>query len=342
VEERIPDPDRDVAVIRAALFALGVLLGASLPGSAHEVRPAYLEIVERAPETYDVVFKVPAIGDDLRLGLHLRLPDGVEIVEPPRGAFTGRAHVERSRIRRAGGLDGTKIALDGLAATLTDVLVRVERSDGSVQTLRLTPDAPSFTIAAAAGAASVVRTYLALGVEHILFGFDHLLFVLALLILVRSARLLLWTITAFTLAHSVTLAAATLGIVAVPPPPVEAVIALSIVFVAGEIVHARRGRPGLSARRPWLVALAFGLLHGLGFAGALHEIGLPERQIPMALLAFNLGVEVGQIVFVGAVLALAAALVRLRVPVPRVWREAAAYGIGAVASYWLIERLAAF
>jgi hydrogenase/urease accessory protein HupE len=326
-------------VIRAALLALAL---AATPAAAHEVRPAYLEIAESAPDTYDVVFKVPAIAGDLRLALALRLPDDVAYAEPPRGAFTGRAHVERSRIRRPGGLAGARIAIDGLAATSTDALVRIEHADGGTDTLRLTPDAPAFTVDAPAGAASVARTYAALGVEHILLGVDHLLFVLALLIVVPTARLLLWTITAFTAAHSLTLAAATLGWVAVPPPPVEAAIALSIVFVASETIAARRGRPGLSSRRPWLVAFAFGLLHGLGFAGALHEIGLPDHRIPLALLAFNIGVELGQLLFVAAALGLAAAIARLRLPVPRRWPEAAAYGIGAVASYWLIERLVAF
>jgi hydrogenase/urease accessory protein HupE len=313
----------------------------STTAAAHEVRPAYLEIVERTPDAYDVVFKVPPQRGDRRLGLALHLPEDVEVVEA-RGAFTGRAHVERSRIRRTGGLVGATVAIDGLAGTFTDALVRVELADGSTQTLRLTPDAPSFVVSASPGAASVLRTYLALGVEHILLGVDHLLFVLALLILVPSTRMLLWTITAFTLAHSLTLAAATLGWVAVPPPPVEAVIALSIFFVAGEIVHGARGSPGLSARQPWLVAFTFGLLHGFGFAGALHEIGLPERSIPLALLAFNVGVEVGQLAFVGAVLAAAATLARLRQKPPHAWRTVAAYGIGAVASYWLLERIASF
>jgi hydrogenase/urease accessory protein HupE len=327
---------------RAALLALALALLVARPAAAHEVRPAYLEIAQRGSDVYDVLFKVPALGDDLRLGLSLRYPEDVEIVEPARGGFTGRAHVERLRIRRAGGLAGAAIAIDGLAATLTDALVRIEHADGAVQTVRLTPDAPSFTVDAAPGAGAVARTYLALGVEHILLGFDHLLFVLALVMLVPDARRLVWTITAFTAAHSLTLAAATLGWVAVPPPPVEAVIALSIVFVAGEIVHGARGRPGLSAGRPWLVAFAFGLLHGLGFAGVLHEIGLPDGQIPLALLVFNVGVELGQLLFVGALLAAAAILARLPVPPPRSLRTAAAYAIGTVASFWLIERLAAF
>jgi hydrogenase/urease accessory protein HupE len=327
--------------VKIGCFALALLLGAAA-ASAHEVRPAYLEITERGPDTYDVLFKVPAAGDDLRLGLAVRMPADAEVVDPPRGAFAGRAHVQRSRVRRAGGLAGTTIAIDGLAATLTDALVRVELADGTVQTARVTPDAPSFIVAAAPGSGAVARTYLALGLEHILLGVDHLLFVLALLILVPDLRRLLWTVTAFTLAHSLTLAAATLGWVAVPPPPVEAVIALSIVFVAGEIVHGARGRPGSSARQPWVVALAFGLLHGFGFAGALHEIGLPQHAIPLALLAFNAGVELGQILFVGAVLGGTMLLARLRVRPPRAWRTATAYGIGAVASYWLVERIAAF
>jgi hydrogenase/urease accessory protein HupE len=197
-------------------------------------------------------------------------------------------------------------------------------------------------VAAAAGGTQVAATYVGLGVEHILLGVDHLLFVLALLILVDGWRRLVWTITAFTVAHSITLAAATLGWAALPPPPVEAVIALSIVFVAGEILHARQGRPGLSLRMPWLVAFSFGLLHGFGFAGALAEIGLPQQQIPLALFTFNVGVEVGQLLFVAAVLLLGRLPGFLRLPVPAWWPQVAAYGIGSVAVVWVLERLAAF
>lgn len=312
------------------------------PASAHEVRPAYLEMIQRDAETWDVLFKVPAAGEDLRFGLYLQLPPDVQRVGPPGSGFSGRAHVERSTIRRPGGLDGAEITVDGLSGTLTDVLVRLERADGSSQVLRLKPDAPSFTVEPAPGALQVAATYTGLGVEHILLGIDHLLFVLALLILVDTFRRLVWTVTAFTLAHSITLAAATLGWVAVPTPPVEAVIALSIVFVAGEIVHSRQGRPGLAQRAPALVAFTFGLLHGFGFAGALSEIGLPEQQIPLALFTFNVGVEVGQLLFVGTVL-LAARLPRaLRWQVPAWWPQATAYAIGSVAVFWVFERVAAF
>jgi hydrogenase/urease accessory protein HupE len=192
----------------------------------------------------------------------------------------------------------------------------------------------------------VVRTYTVLGIEHILTGFDHLLFVLALLILVNGKGRLITTVTAFTLAHSVTLALAILGFLHVPGPPVEALIALSIVFVAAEIVYARQDRPGLSQRYPWLVAFVFGLLHGLGFAGALAEVGLPPLSIPTALLFFNVGVEIGQLTFIAAVFGLVA-LIRWTtrsVEFPRLvwlWRVPP-YLIGGIASYWVIERIASF
>jgi len=221
------------------------------------------------------------------------------------------------------------------------VLVRIERLDGTTQVGRVTPDAPDFVVTAAASSAEVALTYLKLGVEHILLGIDHLLFVLALLILVQGTHKLIVTITAFTVAHSITLAGASLGFLSVPGAPVEACIALSIVFVAAEIVHGRNGQPGLTARRPWIVAFAFGLLHGFGFASALHEVGLPQTDIPLALLFFNVGVEVGQLIFIAAVLAVIALARRIPVSLPAwVWRVPP-YAIGAVASFWLIERLVA-
>lgn len=329
-------------VLAGFVVALGLAFGLAPAVAAHEVRPAYLEMTERGADTWDVLLKVPAAGEDLRFGLYLQLPADVERVGTPRSEFSGRAHVERSRIRRPGGLDGAEIAVDGLSATLTDVLVRLERADGTAQVLRLKPDSPSFVVEPVPGARQVAATYASLGIEHILAGIDHLLFVLALLILVQTFRRLVWTITAFTLAHSITLAAATLGWVAVPPPPVEAVIALSIVFVAGEILRAREGRAGLAQRLPALVAFTFGLLHGLGFAGALSEIGLPAGQIPLALFAFNAGVEAGQLLFVAAVLLLARLLPAVGLPVPAWWPRAAAYGIGSVATFWVFERIAGF
>ena len=209
----------------------------------------------------------------------------------------------------------------------------------------------TFFVQIAPGAWEVAATYLRLGIEHALFGFDHLLFVLALVILVRDWRRVALTVTAFTVAHSMTLAAATLGLVDVPGPPLEAAIALSIVLVAVEIVNARRGTPALTARRPWLVAFGFGLLHGFGFAGALAEVGLPHHAIPLALLFFNLGVEIGQLSFVAVVLAVVWLFRRamaLRLESALVQRTVdqldviGAYAIGALAAYWLIERTSAF
>jgi hydrogenase/urease accessory protein HupE len=249
-------------------------------------------------------------------------------------------------VKCAGGLTGGTIRIAGLTATMTDVLVRLERLDGTTQVTRLIPSAPSFIVEAAPRAIQIAHTYLAFGVEHILGGIDHLLFVLALLILVKGRRRLIWTVTAFTVAHSLTLAGATLGFVHVPGPPVEAVIALSIVFVAVEIVHGRRDMAGLTERFPWVVAFTFGLLHGLGFASALNEVGLPQSAIPIALLFFNVGVEIGQLLFIAAVVAIIAlarqVMRRIAVPQPAwAWRVAP-YTIGSVAAFWVIQRIAAF
>ena len=334
------------------LFVVSVLAsGWPMLATAHEVRPGYLELREIEAGAYDVLWKVPARGD-LRLGLYVRLPDPCTGSEPF-ARMSGGAYVERWQARCDPGIFGSEISIDGLSATRTDVLARVMRTDGSVQTVRLTPDSPSFVAEASPGWMQVAIAYLGLGVEHILLGIDHLLFVLALMFLVSDWRRLLWTITAFTIAHSLTLGAATLGWIHVPQAPVEAVIALSIMFVALEILHARNGRAGIALTKPWLVALVFGLLHGLGFAGALSEIGVPETAIPLALLFFNIGVEVGQILFVAAVLALLALLARLGFPrrdgkAGDVWQAAAslalpvAYGVGSMAAFWVIERTAGF
>ncbi len=316
------------------------------PAFAHEVRPAYLELRQTGTETYDALWKVPGQGEDLRLGLYVELPAGCTNVTEPRGSMVNSAFTERWIVKCAGGLTGGTIHIAGLTATMTDVLVRVQRLDGTTQVTRLTPSAPSFVVEAAPSALEVACTYLVLGVEHILFGIDHLLFVLALLILVKGTRRLIATVTAFTLAHSLTLAGATLGFVHVPGPPVEAAIALSIVFVAAEIMHSRQGKTGLTERFPWIVAFTFGLLHGFGFASALSEVGLPQSAIPVALLIFNVGVEIGQLLFIAsvfAVIALARQVTgRFALPQPAwAWRVPP-YAIGSVAMFWVIQRIAAF
>jgi hydrogenase/urease accessory protein HupE len=334
------------------LFLILWMLGVSaIPARSDELRPGYLEIHQTASETYSLLFKIPALGEDLRLGIYVALPEGTYDTAPPRATFNNGAYVERRTIRRNGGLAGHTIAIQGLSVTSTDVLARIETLRGGVQTERLAPTRTSFVVQATPSAGDVAVTYLRLGVEHILFGFDHLLFVLALTILVRGWRRVALTVTAFTVAHSLTLAAATLGFVSVLGPPIEASIALSIMLVAVEIVNARRGTPSLAARWPWMVAFCFGLLHGFGFASALAEVGLPHHAIPIALLFFNVGVEFGQLVFVAAVLTVGGIVHRLiafRLEPALAQRTVnrldvtAAYAIGAVAAFWLIERTSAF
>lgn len=325
------------------LLLLLVALGLARPAAADVFRPAYLQLVEAGLERYDVLWKVPALGEDVTLRLQPEFPPGTRALTAVRSSYAAGASVQRWTIAVPGGLAGKSVRFPGLAAVRADVLVRLARGDGSVQLERLSALDPEFTVAATPGAFEVVATYTRLGVEHILSGADHLLFVLALILIVRGTRRLLWTVTAFTLAHSITLALATLGVIHVPGPPVEATIALSIVFVASELVQLARGHAGLAARKPWLVAFTFGLLHGLGFAGALAEVGLPAGSIPLALLFFNVGVEIGQLLFIAAVIALWRLLLRLA---PRHRLEAAAifpaYFIGAVASYWVIDRIVQF
>jgi hypothetical protein len=311
--------------------------------SAHEVRPAYLELRETAPETYDVLWKVPARGGNMRLSLQIEFPSDTTNVTTSRTLFANEASTERWSVKRPNGLTGGTIHIAGLTATMTDVLVRMERLDGTMQVTRLTPSAPSFVVEPAPRALAVARTFTVLGIEHILLGLDHLLFVLGLLLIVGQRwGLLFKTITAFTLAHSITLALATLGLVHVPQAPVEAVIALSIMFVACEIIHQCQGQSGLTARWPWVVAFAFGLLHGFGFAGALSEVGLPQNHIPVALFFFNVGVELGQIAFIAVVLGAIALMRRIPLRVPR-WAELVPpYAIGSVAMFWIVQRIAAF
>ncbi|MGH8470881.1 MAG: HupE/UreJ family protein [Gammaproteobacteria bacterium] len=325
------------------VFLLFILLAAFTRGVlAHEVRPAYLELGQTSPETYGVLWKVPGRGEDQRLGLYVELPTGCTNVTAPRISFVNNAFTERWTVNCGGALTGATIRIAGLSATMTNVLVRLERLDRTTQVIRLTPDKPSFVVAAAPGALEITRAYLALGVEHILTGVDHLLFVLALLMITRGTWLLVKTVTAFTMAHSITLGLATLGFVHVPSKPVEAVIALSIVFVAAKIVHLRGGREGMTARAPWIVAFTFGLLHGFGIAGALSEIGLPQGHIPLALLFFNVGVEAGQLLFIAAILSVIAILRSVKFRMPHWVELVPPYAVGSVAMFWVIQRVAAF
>lgn len=324
---------------------LGALLAMLMPvllatsGYAHEIRPAYLDMRETASDEFVVVWKVPAQGD-MRLGLYASLPKTcIEKAEPVRSIVDG-AYLERWTVACAGGLTGGEIRINGLKSTMTDALVRIEYENGETEVVRLMPDAPSFVVAGAQTSLEVAETYFLLGVDHILSGFDHLLFVLALMLLIRDRWMLVKTITAFTVAHSITLAGASLGLFSLPQKPVEATIALSIAFVASELSRMKPGERRLSERYPWVMAFAFGLLHGFGFASALKEIGLPRSDVPLSLLTFNLGVEAGQVIFVAAALVLvraAGALVAIK-PAPA--RQVGAYLIGTAAMLWLVPRIA--
>jgi hydrogenase/urease accessory protein HupE len=291
-----------------------------------------------------VMWKLPALDESTALKLTPNFPAGTKSLSKPRVVFASNMAIKRWRIGVPGGLNGKSVSISGLSEARTDVIVRVERLDGTEQVGRILPGSATFKIEPSPGKFEVAQTYTVIGIEHILLGFDHLLFVLALVIIVRSTRRLLWTITAFTLAHSITLSLATLGFIHIPGPPVETIIALSIVFIASEIIHQRQDREGLASRKPWIIAFAFGLLHGLGFAGALAEVGLPVNSIPLALLFFNIGVELGQVAFIIAVLAAHKCLLKLvgekfnldrLAPIP-------VYFIGGIASYWVIERVSGF
>ena len=328
------------------LLFIAVVLLCVPAARAHEVRPAYLELKETAPSQFSVLWRTPVLSG-MRLPVALKLPDGVRNLKEPVVQELADSLLERRWIDAGpAGLAGKRIEFPGLQFTITDALVRVELLDGRSWTSIVRPSQPWMEITASPTGWKVAGTYLYLGVEHILGGVDHLLFILALVLLVQGWKRLVGTITAFTVAHSITLAAATLGFVTVPGPPVEACIALSVMFVASEIVRVRLGNPGMAQRSPWLVAFAFGLLHGLGFAGALSEVGLPPNAIPLALAFFNIGVELGQLAFIAFVLAVVpvGAMVahRIRVPNPAwAWRVPP-YAIGGVAAFWVIQRIAAF
>lgn len=322
----------------ALSWALALLAAGA--AHAHEIRPAYLEISENAAGRFDVLWKQPAMGTmAVRLvpSVSNGLLEGPPSAESASHSFVVRRWANRPQTRDS--FDGATVRVDGLERTITDVLVNVHFATGQeIQTI-LKPDSTSTALHLQGTGKMPVPAYLTLGVEHILTGFDHLAFVLGLLLLVRGSLTLLKTITAFTIAHSLTLASAALGFVNVSAPVIESLVALSIVFVAVELARMYRGQDGLTVRYPWLIAFTFGLLHGFAFAGSLADIGLPSHNIPGALLLFNVGVELGQLLFVMAVLL----LMRLSRLFPwqpeRYARWAATYGIGALASYWMIERI---
>jgi hydrogenase/urease accessory protein HupE len=326
-----------------AVLALVLLLVPALV-QAHESRPAYLELKEMDPGQFSVSWRTPVLAG-VRLPVALQLPAGAKnLREPSVQELTDSLLEHRTIDAGPGGLAGKRIEFPGLQFTITDVLVRIQLADGTSTTTLVHPSQPYVEVATSRGRVGVAGAFVMHGIEHIFGGYDHLLFVLGLLLIVRSIRVLVWTITAFTVAHSITLALATLGVVHVPGPPVEASIALSIMLVATEIVRMRRGEPSLTARWPWAISFCFGLLHGFGFAGALSEIGLPQGDIPLALFAFNVGVEAGQLAFIGVVLA-TLWVARQTLITARLERQAliiAPYVIGSLASFWFLQRVSEF
>ena len=327
-------------LLGTVLLLVFTLLAAPWPAMAHEVRPALLQLTEVEADRFALLWRVPARGERV-LALEPRMPANCQALGVPELDWDGARAEQRRELLCEGGLADEEIAIEGLQRLRTDVLIRADYLNGGTETLRATPSSPTVTLAGRRDLLQVSRAYLLLGIEHILLGIDHLLFVGALLLLVSGWRRLVGTVTAFTLAHSLTLAGATLGLITAPAALIEALIALSIVFVAAEVIYLHQGKSTLTLNRPWLIAFAFGLLHGFGFAGALSAVGLPPEAVPAALLFFNLGVEAGQLLFITALLLIVRALALLRGELPNWLRPGMAYGIGTLAAFWTTERIAA-
>ena len=314
---------------------------ASSSAAAHEVRPAYLEIKEVARGRYDVLWRTPVLSG-MRLPVVLKLPEDVRTVRPAAVQELTDSLVERRTIATSpDGLSGRRIEFRGLEATITDVLVRTEMADGRSATTVVRPSQPWLEIGASRGGESVMTVYVARGIRHIAFGVEHLLLVLGLVLIVKDRwMLLLKTVTAFALAHSITLVLATFGWVNVPALPLNAAIALSVLFLGPEIVRSWRGETSLTIERPWIAALLFGSLLGFGFASALNSAGLPRAELPLALLSFNLGLEIGQVAFVLLIVLLQHFLQQLEIRWPR-WVEALpAYMVGSLGAFWTMQRTA--
>lgn len=322
---------------RTALAAIaGVLLAADV--NAHTSLPASLELKETAPGFFELTFRVP-VTEGAPPAIFPVLPDHCVPVEDPSETAAPTSLFTRANVACGErGLAGHAVTIEGLRMTIMDVVVRVVFADGTSITKILRPHEPAFTVTGGSARGTDIAGYAAMGVGHILGGIDHLLFVAGILLIVKGTARLLKAITAFTVAHSITLALATLGIVRFSPPPVEAVIALSLVFVAVELSNHHRGIDGLTYRSPWLVAFAFGLLHGFGFAGTLSSVGIPAGEIPRALVSFNVGVEAGQLLFIGAFTAAIRSLAVLQIAAPRWAVPIPAYTIGTLASFWFMQR----
>jgi hydrogenase/urease accessory protein HupE len=343
-------------LIKAFLPLLIAFISTSLSplAQAHELRPAFLSITEishmqeeaqdgaqyngaRDGSTYNVLWKTPALGEK-QLALKANFPKTCVISNGGRRVQENKFAIETWTLNCPQSLRGQSLSIGGLDKTLTDVLVRTEWLDGKSFTARLTPDKTRLDFGDVQSQGSVVKTYFLLGLQHILGGIDHLLFVLAVMLLVTKARKLFYAITAFTLGHSVTLALASLDIVRMQPSLVETLIAMSIVLMAYEAARRWRGQSGLTLEYPWLVTFSFGLLHGFGFAGALRAIGLPQTDLPAALLFFNVGVEAGQLLFVTVVITAASLPFLKRAKGSANFMTMTSYGIGVISVFWMLQR----
>lgn len=323
---------------RLVLIVLTILVTGNVFG--HEVRPAYLGITQTSDSTYHIVWKVPALGDMVPK-ISPSLPDDWQVLsqegKPGTGSIINYINIQTSKE-----LPGETIVIAGLDQTIMDVLINIQLQNGAQYSQLISPDNPFYEIPAEPSNWQVIKSYLLFGIDHILLGIDHLLFVLALILVTSGKWRIIKTVTAFTIAHSITLSLAALGIMSIAIPPVEAVIALSIVFLAREIIIHNKQQDSLTYRMPWLIAFTFGLLHGFGFASALSETGLPQTAIPLALAFFNIGVEVGQIIFVAIVLAIGFILSKIPIELPAWVRKSPAYVIGSLAFFWVIDRVIGF
>lgn len=305
---------------------------------AHESQPGTLDLRQLAKDRYEVIWRAPIYFGSphpARLDLPKHWQD---VVEPTMRLLADSQVFRRVVTVGSAGVEGSVLRFPGLENTITDVFVRLNRLDGTTMTAVVRPSKPFAQLRGERTWYITAGEYIALGVHHILQGVDHLLFVLGLLLIVKGRMMLLKTITAFTVAHSITLAIATLGYASVPLPPLNAAIALSILFLGPEIVRSWRGETSLTIRYPWVVAFLFGLLHGFGFASGLTTTGMPKAELPLALLFFNVGVELGQLAFVFTALALARSFTILEVRWPRWAAALPGYTVGGLGAYWTIQR----
>ena len=306
--------------------------------SAHESQPGSLEMKQLGPDRWKITWRAPIYYGKPHPA-RLQLPEDWQTIGKPTQRRRADAIIFHRVISTGGkSTDGRIMRFPGLETTITDVFIRLTRLDGSVMTVVARPTKPWAELRGERPWHATAGEYLGTGFHHILLGVDHLLFVLGLLLIVRGRMMLLKTITSFTLAHSITLAIATLGYARAPLPPLNAAIALSILFLGPEIVRSRRGETSLTIRFPWVVAFAFGLLHGFGFASGLSTTGMPRAELPWALLWFNVGVEIGQLVFVFLALALAWSFKILQIRWPRWALAVPGYTVGSLGAYWTIQR----